>query len=566
MKKNMGLSLKPQYLKRYKNIAKLFMKYGRADMLTAAGLEEVILEEDKKLEVTSEINQLPDDLEALGPAYVKLGQFFSTRSDMLPEQYVEVLQRLQDNVKPFDFKTVKEIVESEIGMRFSKAFQEFDEVPLGSASIGQVHKAVLKNGKTVVVKIQRPHIREEIAEDIDAFREIAQFLTDHTDFGKKFMLANTIDEFKKSVLRELDYRIEIQNLKLLAKNLKEFKNIIVPLPVEDYSSSRIITMDIIKGTKITSVSPLKMLELDGKALAETVFNAYLKQILVDGFYHADPHPGNVFLTEDNKIALLDLGMVGYVSTEMQNNLVHILLAIGDGRGDEVAEYAMKVGKMEEDIDKQQFKSSISELVSRQKSTLLENLEIGRIILEVTKLCGENGMTLPNEFAMLGKTLLNLDKVGKTLDPSFNPNESIRRNVDELMRKKLLQSSTSKRSYDVLLESKEFLEKLPSRVNSILDKVSNNEIEVKVKSIDEIYLMNGLQKIANRIAIGLILAALIVGASIIMQIQTSFTIFGYPGVAMIFFLIAIAGSFALAFSVIFSDEHNSKKKRFWKKGK
>lgn len=562
----MGLSLKPQYLKRYKNIAKLFIKYGRADMLTAAGLEEVILEQDKKLEVTSEINQLPDDLEALGPAYVKLGQFFSTRSDMLPEQYVEVLQRLQDNVKPFDFKTVKEIVESEIGMRFSKAFQEFDEVPLGSASIGQVHKAVLKNGKTVVVKIQRPHIREEIAEDIDAFREIAQFLTDHTDFGKKFMLANTIDEFKKSVLRELDYRIEIQNLKLLAKNLKEFKNIIVPLPVEDYSSSRIITMDIIKGTKITSVSPLKMLELDGKALAETVFNAYLKQILVDGFYHADPHPGNVFLTEDNKIALLDLGMVGYVSTEMQNNLVHILLAIGDGRGDEVAEYAMKVGKMEEDIDKQQFKSSISELVSRQKSTLLENLEIGRIILEVTKLCGENGMTLPNEFAMLGKTLLNLDKVGKTLDPSFNPNESIRRNVDELMRKKLLQSSTSKRSYDVLLESKEFLEKLPSRVNSILDKVSNNEIEVKVKSIDEIYLMNGLQKIANRIAIGLILAALIVGASIIMQIQTSFTIFGYPGVAMIFFLIAIAGSFALAFSVIFSDEHNSKKRRFWKKNK
>lgn len=561
----MGLSLKPQYLKRYKNIAKLFMKYGRADMLTGAGLDEVILEEDKKQEVTSEINQLPDDLEALGPAYVKLGQFFSTRSDMLPEQYVEVLQRLQDKVKPFDFKTVKEIVESEIGMRFSKAFQEFDEVPLGSASIGQVHKAVLKNGKTVVVKVQRPHIREEIAEDIDAFREIAQFLTDHTDFGKKFMLANTIDEFKKSVLRELDYRIEIQNLKLLAKNLKEFENIIVPLPVEDYSSSRIITMDIIRGTKITSVSPLKKLEIDGKALAETVFNAYMKQILVDGFYHADPHPGNVFLTEDNKIALLDLGMVGYVSDEMQNNLVHILLAIGDGRGDEVAEYAMKVGKMEEDIDKQQFKSSISELVSRQKSTLLENLEIGRIILEVTKLCGENGMTLPNEFAMLGKTLLNLDKVGKTLDPSFNPNESIRRNVDELMRKKLLQSSTSKRSYDVLLESKEFFEKLPSRVNSILDKVSNNEIEVKVKSIDEIYLMNGLQKIANRIAIGLILAALIVGASIIMQIQTSFTIFGYPGVAMIFFLIAIAGSFALAFSVIFSDEHNSKKKRFWKKG-
>jgi ubiquinone biosynthesis protein len=555
----MGLSLKPQYLKRYKNIAKLFMKYGRADLITAAGLEEVVVDEDKKQEVNAEVEHLADDLEALGPAYVKLGQFFSTRSDMLPAQYVEVLQRLQDKVKPFDFKIVKEIVEKEIGMRFSKAFQEFDEEPLGSASIGQVHKAILRNGKPVVVKVQRPDIREEIADDIDAFKEIAQFLTEHTDFGKRFMLAGTIEEFKKSVLRELDYRNEIQNLKVLAKNLKEFKNIVVPLPVEDYSSSKVLTMDIIRGKKITSVSPLRKLELNGKALAETVFKAYMKQIMVDGFYHSDPHPGNVFITDDNKIALLDLGMVGYVSNEMQNNLLHILLAIGDGRGDEVADYAMKVGNPGEDVNKQEFKSKISELVSRQKTAILENLEMGRIILEVTKLCGENGMVLPNEFAMLGKTLLNLDKVGKILNPDFNPNASIRRNADDLMRKKLLQSATSKKSYDVLLDSKEFIEKLPSRVNNILDKVSNNELELKVKSIDEVYLMDGLQKIANRIAIGLILAALIIGASNLTHVETDFTLFGYPGLAMVFFLIAIVGSIALAVNIMFSDEHSSKKK-------
>ncbi|HEX2787529.1 MAG TPA: AarF/UbiB family protein [Ignavibacteria bacterium] len=556
----MGLSLKPQYLKRYKNIAKLLIKYGRADLISSAGLEEVVLNEDKKQEVTEEIDRLPNDLEELGPAYVKLGQFFSTRSDMLPAQYVEVLQRLQDKVKPFDFKIIKEIVEDEIGMRFSKAFLEFDEEPLGSASIGQVHRAVLKNGKPVVVKVQRPDIREEIAADIDAFKEIAGFLNEHTDFGKRFMLAGTIEEFKKTVLRELDYRNEIQNLKVLANNLKEFKNIVVPLSVEDYSSSKVLTMDIIRGKKITSVSPLRKLELNGKALAETVFQAYMKQIMIDGFYHSDPHPGNVFITDDNKIALLDLGMVGYVSNEMQNNLLHILLAIGDGRGDEVADYAMKVGNPDEDVNKQEFKSKISELVAQQKSTSLENLEMGRIILEVTKVCGENGMVLPNEFAMLGKTLLNLDKVGKILDPDFNPNSSIRRNADDLMRKKLFKSATSKKSYDVLLDSKEFIEKLPSRVNNILDKVSNNELELKVKSIDEVYLMNGLQKIANRIAIGLILAALIIGASNLMNVETDFTLFGYPGVAMIFFLIAIAGSITLAMKIMFSDEHTSKKKQ------
>ncbi|CAN5524580.1 AarF/UbiB family protein [soil metagenome] len=557
----MGISLKPKHLRRYKDIAQLFFKYGNSDLIKSAGLEDVQFEENETV-VTSEIEHLPDDLEKLGPTFIKLGQFMSTRSDMLPAPYIDVLERLQDSIKPFPFETVKKIIDEEIGMRFSKAFLEFDEKPVGAASIGQVHKAVLRDGRSVVVKVQRPDIRQMVLDDLDAIFEIATFLEEHTEAGKKFAIATMIEEFKKSMLRELDYRNEAQNLKILHENLKRFKNIIVPMPVEDYTTSKVITMDYITGTKVTSVSPLRKLEIDGEKLAESLFKAYLKQILVDGFYHSDPHPGNVFVTDDNRIALLDLGMVGYVSSDLQTDLLHVLLAIGDGRGIQVAEYAMKLSGKENDdsAETRKFKSNINELVQRQKAAMLENLEIGKIILQITKFCGENNMVLPNEFAMLGKTLLNLDKVGSTLDPNFNPNDSIRRNVDDLIKKKLLQASSSKKPYDVLLESKEFIEKLPSRVNHILDKVANNQVELKVKAFDEVYLMDGLQKIANRIAMGLIIAASIIGAAIIMRIETSYTIFGYPGFAMIMFLIAIVGGIILSYKILVSDERSRKKEK------
>lgn len=553
----MAISLNPKYLKRYKDIAALFWKYGKLDLLAASDIDELKLKDLDKDEI-KEIESLPDDLEALGPTYIKLGQFFSTRSDMLPQPYLDVLERLQDKVKPFSYDVVKKIIDEEIPMRFSKAFLEFDEKPIGTASIGQAHKAVTRDGRVVIVKIQRPDIQEQVKEDLDAMEEIGVFLEEHTEIGKKYSLSSLIKEFKKSVIRELDYTYEAENLKRLSENLKYFKYVTVPLPVEDYSTSKVITMDFISGTKVTSVSPLRTLEFDGKRLAEALFKAYMKQILIDGFYHSDPHPGNVFLTNDNKIALLDLGMVGYVSEELQNHLIHVLLAIGDGRGDEVAEYIGKINNTK--ITDTGFKSNINEIIVRNKSTALGNLEIGRVILELTKVCSENNVKLPQEFAMLGKTFLNLDKVGKILDPDFNPNESIRKNTDDLMREKMLKLSSSKKYYDVLLESKEFAEKLPSRVNSILDKAVNNEFEIKMKAFDEVYLMNGLQKIANRIAIGLILSAAIVGAAIIMQIKTEFTIFGYPGIAMILFLIAIIGSISLAYKIFLYDERSLRKKK------
>jgi len=347
----MGISLNPQHLKRYKDIAVLLMKYGRFDLVKNAGLEAVLKDEiEFDHAPASEARALAEDFEALGPTFIKLGQLLSTRPDILPASYLESLSRLQDKVEPFSFAEVEEIVTSELGVRISKAFQEFEATPMAAASLGQVHRAVLKGGRAVAVKVQRPGIRGMIVEDLEALMEIASLLDAHTEMGRRYEFQKVLDEFRKALLRELDYKLEADNLCVLGENLKEFDRIVVPRAVDGYSTSRVLTMDYIRGKKVTSLSPLDRIELDGAALAEQLFRAYLKQILVDGFFHADPHPGNIFLTDDKRLALLDLGMVARTTPGQQEKLIHLLLAISEGRAEDAASVALQIGDKREEFD------------------------------------------------------------------------------------------------------------------------------------------------------------------------------------------------------------------------
>src|SRR5215210_375979 len=350
----MGISLKPQHLKRYKDIALLLWKYGRSDLVKQVGLEETLEEEErdtKKIEPPPEAKALADDLEKMGPTFIKLGQLLSTRPDLLPLPYLEALTRLQDKVEPFAYEQVQQIVESELGVRISKAFLEFEQTPMAAASLGQVHRALLRDGRPVAVKVQRPNIREMIVEDLEALDEMATFLDNHTDVGRHYQFAKMLEEFRKSLMRELDYRQEATNLAMMGRVLAEFDLIVVPAPVDDYTTSRVLTMDYIHGRKITSLTPLTRMDVDGIALADQLFKAYLKQILIAGFFHADPHPGNVFLADDGRLALLDLGMVGRISPELQEHLTRLVLAISDARGPEAAQITIDLGEVKPSFDR-----------------------------------------------------------------------------------------------------------------------------------------------------------------------------------------------------------------------
>src|SRR5688572_15211907 len=256
----MGISLRPKHLKRYGALARMLIKYGNSDLVRNAGLEKALLEEGDAVAsdngaapVPVEAGELADDLERLGPTFIKLGQLLSTRSDFLPPAYMEALQRLQDKIQPFSFAEVEDIITTELGVRLSKAFAEFDPEPLAAASLGQVHRAVLRNGRCVAVKVQRPGIREQVAADIEALEDIAEFVDNHTEAGERVQFAAMLEEFRRSMLRELDYLQEAQNLAVLRRNLSQFELIVVPEAVSDYTTSRVLTMDYISGRKITDL-------------------------------------------------------------------------------------------------------------------------------------------------------------------------------------------------------------------------------------------------------------------------------------------------------------------------
>jgi len=395
-------------------------------------------------------------------------------------------------------------------------------------------------------------------EDLEALGEIAHFLDAHTELGKRYDFENMLKDLRASILRELDFKLEANNLITFSENLREFERIIIPEPIEDFCTSRVLAMEYIPGKKITELSPLRLMEIDGPALARELFRAYLKQILLDGFLHADPHPGNVFLTEDDQIALLDLGMVARLLPGLRDNVLRLLLAIAEGRGEEAAEITIKMGEPKPRFDKADFSKRIAELVAENADANLTRLNSGRVVLEITKISADCWFRLPSEFTMVAKTLLNLDRVVFTLDPNFEPTAIIRQRAMEILERNLMQSVSPINLIGGVVELKEFAEKLPGRINKILDTLGNNEFKIDVDAIDEKILLEGLQKVANRVALGLVLAALIVGASMLMRVETSFRILGYPGFAMIFFLLAAIAGIGLVISIIMTDVKARKK--------
>ena len=547
-----GLSLKPEHLKRYTDFALLLWKHGRGDFVQHAGLSELLPEDQRRPRgKPPQAEALASDIERLGPSAIKLGQLLSTRPDIVPPAYAQALARLQDDCEPFPFAQVREIIGAELGVRLSKAFDAIDEQPLAAASIAQVHRARLRDGREVAVKVQRPGIREQVLGDLEAMDDIARLLSEHTEFGRRYGVDLLFEEFRKSLLRELDFRQEAMNLLALSRNLAEIPEIIVPQPILGYSTSRVLTMELVAGTKVTALSPLARLELDGERLADALFRAYLKQMLRDGMFHADPHPGNVFVA-GGRIALIDLGMVAHVAPGLQDRLLQLLLAVSDNRADDAAKTLLQLGQFDEDADRTGFERGVADIIAQHEQVTVRQPQVGRAVLMLLKAAADHGVRLPPELAMIGKTLLNLDEIGRTLAPQFDPNAAIRRHAAEITEQQMARDVSLNTLFSTAVDLKNFLQHLPSRVNRILDLLADNAFEVKVDAIDEARLMEGMQKVANRISLGLVLAALIVGAALMMDVPTSFTLFGYPGLAMLLFLGAAAGGVALAIQILASD--------------
>ncbi|MCU1499288.1 MAG: hypothetical protein JWM47_3241 [Acidimicrobiales bacterium] len=555
----MELSVKPRHLARYADVAGLLVKH--ALPIWRTGGESAEPGEDPPEDLVESAQTLASSLEAMGPTWVKLGQLLSTRADLLPSPYLDALARLQDQVEPFSFALVEEIVTGELGVRMSDAFTTFASEPLAAASLGQVHRATMRSGREVAVKVQRPDIRKQILDDMAVIAELAAFVDERTQIGRDLGFGPMVAEFRRSLLGELDYQREAANLVLLGENLADHSRLLVPSPVDDYTTALVLTMDYVSGRNVSSLGPLAQLEIDGAELTEQLFDAYLDQILVDGFFHADPHPGNILLTDDGRLALIDLGMVARVQPPMQDALVRLLIAVGEGRGDRAADVLVKMGDPQPRFDGAAFASECVELLDRYRTARLDQIHAGRLVGELARVSAATGLRPPRELTMVSKALLNLDEVARLLAPTFDPNAEIRGHLQSIMQRKMAASASPANLLTAALDAKEFAENLPSRVNKVMDALAEGELTLNVQGIDDAELMRGIQKIANRVTAGIITAALILGASLVARsTNEARTLFGYPALTVVLLAVAAAAGTWLLYSALRHDLPQRRKPR------
>ena len=559
--------LKTRNLGAYRDLLVLFTRYGRRDFKLSIQPDDILLaDEAAAVEMEPDVQQrakaFAAALQKMGPTYVKFGQVLSTRPDIVPPEYIAELEWLQDNVDPFSFADVERIVEEELGVRISKAFLEFESQPLAAASLGQVHRATLRDGREVVVKVQRPNIREQVRHDLEVFVEIAQTLEQHTDVGRKMNLVGAIEQARTSLMAELNYLQEARNMEIIRGNLAAFPQIYIPIVIDDFTSARVLTTELVRGKKVSKLTPLSLIEGNYAELAAVITRAYLRQICVDGVWHSDPHPGNVFIRDTDEgvpqVVLLDFGMVSRISSELQDEIIKLLLSISSNRGNEVAESCVRMSEVQETFEPIRFAREISTLVANYHDVDVKQINVGQLIFNVIAIANANELKAPPELAMLAKTLLHLDSITKKLDENYDPQRVIRDDSEHLMTDKLRQKFNPRNFYAALLDLNQLALDLPHRVREIVDLTATGHLSFGIKVTQAEEFLGGMHKIANRITVGVVIAALLIASSLMMRVPSRFTIFGYPGFAMVGYLIALAAAIFLIASTFIRDRRDQER--------
>jgi ubiquinone biosynthesis protein len=584
--------LAPRYLPRLASTIGLFTRYGLADFAKQQGLDGLGHEPEPGEDHAGSPRRAEafrKRLVELGPAYIKLGQVLSTRADLLPESYISELEKLQDDVEQIPVDQVEDIIQQELGGRLSKLFASFEDEPLGTASLGQVHAAELRDGRPVVVKVQRPNIRNALADDVAFFRELASFLAEHTPAGARVDLVGIVQQLERALSDELDYRIEARSAATFRRTLAEFPRILVPRVIEAYTTERVLTTERVRGSKIGSISPLTRLEHDFHPVAEELTRAYLKQITIDGHFHADPHPGNMFVVfpegtnpptpsevvandrrmvqraavtplsrieneaqrqaapqphdVDVKLALIDFGMTARLSDSFRDHVVRLLLDLADNRGEHAAEMMIEVGTELPGFDREGYVREIASLMARNYNLTLADLDTGKVMYELINASYQRGLRLPAELTLLAKALFNLDNVTRSIDPTFSPIPTIREFGNKIIADRAKRDLNPRRLYQLATEGNDLLVALPHRLDLITSRMASNEFQTKIDVPQITLMMEALQKVANRVFSGLVIAGLLVASAMLMAYRRVLGTAGFvfAGVLGVWMVLAILWS-------------------------
>lgn len=548
---------KPKNVTRYAALASLLARHVGVDVARAVPVLSTLID---KTTTRATPQELVADLESRGPTFVKFGQMLASRPDLLPPDYIDALQRLQSDVEPVPVFQIRAVIEEELGADIDTLFSSFDDTPAGAASIGQVHRATMRDGRPVVVKVQRPNIRIQVREDLDAFVHVAAALERHSLMGKRYGTIGILRDFRSTLLSELDYEQEARNLIAMGEILEDYTRIFVPQPVLDYTTSRVLTMDYVDGVGLSDVHPVVFTELNRRELSSQLSRAYLDQILLYGYFHADPHPGNLKLMGDRRLGLLDLGQVSHLGPRKRRMLLQVLLAIMEGRSSDTASLLRQMGQELAEFDAPAFQGRVTKIVNETSSPSATEGRVGAALLRLARSCAENGVRPPPVLSTLGKTLLQLDEVARTLDPEADSNEIINTYSTELMAKHAMDQARPAELYHTFLEGTTFLRNAPGHLDKILDTAAANGFRVRTEVGGIAEVLTDLRKIANRITVGLVLAACIVGASLMMSVETSFRVLGQPVVATVMLVFSVVLGLGLVITILWSDWRASRRQQ------
>jgi len=557
----LGLRKSIRHLNRYQEILKIFVKYGFWDVVEKIkigllfDISKKILPrmEKKEYAVLGTPVRLRMAFEELGPTFIKLGQMLSVRPDLIPPQIAQEFTKLQDEVAPVSFEKLKPLLEETYSEDLLETFAEFEETALAAASMAQVHRARLKSGEDVAVKILRPNIHQIIKTDLEILFNLAELIAKYVPESELYDPVGIITEFSRTIRKEQNLVLEGRNIDIFRRYLQKEEYIKIPVVYWEYSSEKILVTEFIQGIKISDLAALDAAEIDRKQVAENGAKAILKQVFEFGLFHADPHPGNLFVLPGNVIVPVDFGMVGRIDEDMKEDLLNILRGIVDKDSYRITRVLLNIGLIEDQINFRNLQHDLLDYLDRYYGVPLNQLDTAQLLNEFMELVRNYRIKLPPDMVMMGKALTISEAVGRELDPEFNMFDLLIPYTKKMFYQRWNPAYHYRHLNRLLDASIDLLKSLPEDIRNILLKLKRDQITVRFQHQGLEQFTRELDRSSNRISFALIIAALIIGSSVVIQLDKGPFLWGYPALGIIGYVLASFLGFWLIIAILRSGK-------------
>ncbi|MBI2400411.1 MAG: hypothetical protein HYV23_05050 [Deltaproteobacteria bacterium] len=492
-------------------------------------------------------------MEELGPTFIKFGQILSTRPDVVPHEFIIEFLKLQDSVTPFPFKDAVKVIEAQFGRPVSELFSSIEETPVAAASIAQVHRAVTRDGQEVMVKVQRPGIEQTVDTDIAILGYIARLVEKYIPESRLYDPSGMVEEFSAVIHREMDFTLEASYMEKFRENFSGDARVMVPKVYWDCTGKKVLTMERVVGIKVDKVGSLKEAGIDTEQVAHVIADVFFKQVFEFGLFHGDLHSGNIFVLSEDRIALVDFGIVGRIGQEMKQNLADILIGLATQDFDSTVKVYHRMGILPEGIDRASFEREYYDIILHYFGRPFKYVKIGELLLDYIRLAARYDITFPRELLLFDKCIIELEGLAKVLYPEVNLLEESEPYARRLYVERFTPSSFAAKAFSTAGEYKDLLSVFPSRADRIMKKIVDDKLRIEFLHRGLEDFMGEVDRSSNRLTFAIIVAALIVGSSMVIAAEAAPKIFGLSALGLLGFIIASILGFWLAVQILRSGK-------------